>query len=367
MQPKKKVINITQAFGGVKTYIKYILEYCDREVFEFSIIAPDDVELFHFCENNNVKYYKININRELKPLSDINSLLKICKILRTNKYDIIHCHSAKGGFLGRLAGKFVSKDSKIIFTPNGFSYLSFTGIKRILFFLLECISKNWSDLLLSVSISESNRAIYEIGYKSEKVLSINNSILLENGDFERDYDKCVNIGTISRLTPQKNPLFFLKVALLMSTKYPKIIFKILGAGYHDHLANDVDLFIKENKLEDNVEIIKWGGDNSGIEFIKELDIFLLTSIFEGLPYSLLEAMASGLPCVTTKVDGNQDVIQNSINGFCCSNEYEFSLIIESLIENVISRKLIGNNAKSYIETHHNIVLAKEKFNNIYLS
>lgn len=364
---KKNVIHITQAFGGVKTYIKYILEFCSQELFEFSIIAPYNKELSEFCEINKIKYFKININRGLKPFSDIYSLYKICEILRNNKFDIIHCHSAKGGFLGRLAGKLASKKSKIIFTPNGFSYLSFSGLRRIIFFSLECISKNWSTFLLTVSISESNRARFEIGYKSTKILTIPNSISISKRKVTRDYTRCLTIGMISRLTSQKNPILFLEIAKEVRKKYPNIHFKILGAGYHDHMAKEVSKFINDNNLQNNVTIIDWGTDISGISFLDEIDIFMLTSTFEGLPFSLLEAMDSGLPCLVTKVDGNSDVIQNSENGFSCLNASEFITKVETLINDKEMRSVIGNSAKQYVSQYHNINILKNTFNNLYSS
>lgn len=311
----------------------------------------------------NILYYPVPLKRSFNPIFDIISVFKIASIIRKEKPGLVHVHSAKGGFIGRLAGRIAK--CKIIYTPHAFSYLSFTGSKRMIFYLLEYISRGWSDLLLPVSYSEANRAYYEIGYPKEKVEVFLNSISVSKENRREDYNSNVQIGMIGRLTYQKDPLLFLQIALELTRRYPSLQFSILGAGLHDHLRRDVESFIINNKLTEKVQILQWGDSTTSINFLKNLDIYITTSAFEGLPFSLIEAMGHGIPCVATVADGNSDVIENTINGYTCLGVNDMINRVESLIKSQELRKEIGQNGWLHVYTKHNIEKNCNQLESIY--
>lgn len=361
---KLKVIHITQSLGGVKTYIDHLFKFSDLNAFDYVIIAPEHFEFQELCKSKHITYHPIKIQRSINPIKDIAALITIVSILKKEHPDIIHTHSAKGGYIGRLAAKFVS--AKVIYSPHAFSYLSFKGLKRIIFYALECIATSWTDVLLAVSHSEANRAIYEVGYKSSKVKVILNAIPTDNVIPFRNYKRCINIGMIARLTYQKNPYLFLQVATSLLKKYPDLRFFILGAINGDHLSEKISAYIKRNNLEEQIQILKWGENDTSQKFLQEMDLFLMTSVFEGLPYSLLEAMYNGIPCIVSKVDGNTDVIQNGENGFSCLSALEFSNKVEALIENEELRKEIGMAGHRYIKEMHDVRKNVKALESVYI-
>src|SRR4051812_30096996 len=103
--PKKKIMHITHALGGVQTYLEYILFYTDKNKFESVVVAPADKNFHGFC-NGLAKYHPLKIGRNVNPFADMAVLVKIIRLIRKEKPDLLHVHSAKAGFLGRLAGKF---------------------------------------------------------------------------------------------------------------------------------------------------------------------------------------------------------------------------------------------------------------------
>ena len=260
---KIKVVHVTQSLGGVKTYIEHLFNYSSADEFEYVIIAPEHSEFQEFCSARNVTYHPVKIRRSINPFKDLMILIKIISLLRKEKADIVHTHSAKGGYLGRFAAKFVS--AKVVYSPHAFSFLSFKGIKRVVFYLLECIARGWTDILLSVSYSEANRAIHEVGYEKSKVRVILNAIPVEDTLPFRNYNKCYEIGMIGRLTYQKNPFLFLELASKILEKYPKIRFSILGAGLCDHLSDDINAYIVENQLDNKIKILNWGDNDKSRE------------------------------------------------------------------------------------------------------
>ena len=128
----------------------------------------------------------------------------------------------------------------------------------------------------------------------------------------------------------------------------------LGAGIHDDLSAEIDEYLENNNLKNTITIEPWGDSYTSRKFLEETDIFVMTSLFEGLPFSLLEAMSLGIPCVVSKVDGNTDVINNNENGFSCLDAEEFVSKLELLINDNMLRKAIGINGYRYVAEKHSI-------------
>lgn len=349
---KRKIIHITQSMGGVKSYILNILNNYDRNNFEHIIISSDkDFNKLVQSENYVKQVYFVPIKRE-PSFSDIQCLIKIRSILDLEKPYAVHVHSAKGGALGRLGCAF--KKTKCIYTPHGFSYLSFKGTKRITFILIERFLKHFTYRLLAVSQSEANRALKEIGYHKEQIFVAPNSVNLPKIKKE-DYELKMNIGMVGRLTHQKNPLEFIKLAMHFHTTQNKNVkFILLGGGFHDHLKPEIDCFIKKHSMDEYFEIKPWDDKSSMHLFYTELDLFILTSLFEGMPLSLLEAMSYGLPCIASNVDGNTDAITNGNTGILYSNFDELVKGTILLIKDIQLRRQIGINARRSISTSFNI-------------
>lgn len=314
---KTKIVHVTQGFGGLFTYIKQIAQKIDRTKFELEIIAPQNIECQIFCEENHVKYTVINLERGFNPYKDLSGLLNLYRFLKKNKPDLVHLHSAKAGFLGRIAARF--SGVKSIYTPHGISYLSFTGFKRMIFFLLEVLAKKYTDNVLACSESERIRCLYEVGISDTKIKVIPNAVKVKDNleNYKVIAEGKLHIGVIARLTYQKNPLLFVEIANKIKQIFPFAEFSILGAGLHDHLKQEVLEYIDKYNLKEQFKIFEWGSFTSSEEYLKTLDIFLMPSVFEGLPFSLLEAMNENVLCITSKCDGCCDVINNNENGFSC--------------------------------------------------
>jgi len=146
---------------------------------------------------------------------------------------------------------------------------------------------------------------------------------------------------------------------------PEIQFTLLGAGYHDHLKDEALEFIQKHQLS-NVQIISWG-ECPLEKFYQDLDVFLLTSSFEGLPFSLLEAMSYKLPCVTTNVDGSKDVLKNNDNGFLANSIEEAVSQLLLLIHSKELRERLGRSAYQYVNEFHNAKINIKEVEHLYQS
>lgn len=360
---KTKVLHLTQSTGGVKTYVAHVLAYIKPEEFEFIILAPANKLFESFCSTKSIPYYCVDLERGNNLIKNLILLFRIVTIIKKEKPDIIHAHSAKGGFLGRIAAKILG--IKVIYTPHAFSYLSFSGYKRLVFFVLERMIRNWTTLLLAISYSEANSAIIEVGFKKGLVKVVLNSIPINTDLPERNFTNCNHVSMIGRLTYQKNPLLFLEIANQLCNEFSDLHFSILGAGIHDDLNNEIYHYLNANNLNERISIEKWGDASRSEKFLQDTDIYVSTSLFEGLPYSLLEAMHLKIPCLVTKVAGNNDVINNNENGFACLSVNEFCDKIKLLLQDKKLRENIGKAGHYYVASHHNLKKNIQQIEKIY--
>jgi glycosyltransferase involved in cell wall biosynthesis len=367
MHTKTKIVHITQGFGGLFTYIKQIVQKIDRTQFELEIIAPENSECRKLCEEYSVKYTVIDFKRGLNPYKDFSGLLSLYRFLKKNKPDLIHLHSAKAGFLGRIAARF--SGVKSIYTPHGISYLSFTGFKRVAFFLLEVLAKKYTQNVLACSESERIRCLYEVGIPNEKIKVIPNAIEVKEDleNLETISEKKLHIGVIARLTYQKNPLLFVEIAHRIKQVFPYAKFSILGAGFHDHLKEEVLDLIEKYNLKEQFKIFEWGSFNSVDEYLNTLDIFLMPSVFEGLPFSLLEAMNVNVLCITSKCDGCCDVINNNENGFSCMELEDYVGAIKKAVNFPELNQSLRTQAKNDLLEKYNLNYFISNLEDYYLS
>jgi len=347
---KAKIIHITQASGGVKTFILNIFKASNIELEHILISSDRD-----FCDEveklkRNNKFYFVKMTRGLSLFIDIYSLIRIFVIVNKEKPCIIHCHSAKGGAIGRIVSLFTN--TKCVFTPNAFSYIGFVGFRYKFYLGIEKFLKKFTTLLLAVSESERLRAKNEVGYKDNKIQVVPNSIFVKKKDLKK-HDE-ITIGMIGRLTFQKNPIEYIKLANEIKLKGFNIRFILKGAGYHDYLREEVNELITKLNIQDIIEIESWDKSMSVENFYNTIDIFILTSRFEGLPFSLLESMSYKVPSIVSNVDGNKDVISHGYDGFVYNSFEELVKFTELLIKDVGYRLNMGDNAHKTIDSKFNI-------------
>ena len=365
---KIKVLHVSQAIGGVETYLHEMIKHIDLEKFDIVVVSSEPC-IKKLCNQNNIKHYSIKMKRGFYPLSDLLAFFTLCKILNKEKPSLVHLHSAKAGLVGRIAS--ITLRYKSVFTPHGGAYLSFTGFKRILYTLLEVIGTKFTHKLLAISHTEAYRFMHEIGIPEKDIYILPNALSLPEtcepgAEKPPSLNRKFKVGTIGRLTYQKNPLLFVDIANEVIKKNPDVHFYFLGKGFHDHLKHKTDEKIKQLGLENMIHFIDKSDRVFAIDFLKQLDVFILPSLYEGLPYALLEAMLEAIPCVVSKCDGNNDVIQNNKNGFACITKEEFAEIILYLIENTAKAKAIGEEGRRYVIENHNIKKSIQELQRIYI-
>jgi len=311
------------------------------------------------------------LKREVNPVYDLIAFFSLFIFILENKFDIVHTHTSKAGILGRWAAFFALR-TKSIHTVHGFAFHDYQNwIVRHIFIILERVTAVVTDRIIVVSESIKNKGLknriasedkYSIVYELVNVTNRSGSrFMLE----EKSYQKAsYRIGMIAALKPQKNPQDFIKLAVIMIKKRKNLEFLLIGDGV---LKNRLNKMVEEYNIKENFKILGWRED--AYDLMKSFDVLVLTSLFEGQPHVIIEAMSLGIPIVATRVDGIKDIIINGSNGFLFPPKklYQMARCIEKILDNDELKKVLSSNARNYFreEKKMDYMLNLGKIESIY--
>ncbi|MDK6687200.1 glycosyltransferase family 4 protein [Aerococcus sp. UMB8623] len=265
----------------------------------------------------DVSYYHLPIPRQMSKIGDIIKSYQLSKKLAEKNYDLVHCHSPIGAALCRLA--FRQSRTKVIYTAHGFHFYDGAPLKNwLIFYPVEKILARYTDILITINQEDYERAK---GFKAPKVeyvpgigIDIKKS---KNGEIASNIRTELGINdtdmillSIGELNDNKNHKVVIEA--LNEVNKSNIHYVICGEGPNHHKLEELALQLG---LDNNVHILGFRADIASI--LKQADIFVFPSKREGLPVSLMEAMAAGLPCIVSDVRGNKDLIVGD-------NEIKFS-------------------------------------------
>lgn len=362
-----KIMHIGQLIGGLDVYIRNSVEYAEGG-FSYVILHGEDDNSKPVVRGGiPVKEYKICLHRELNLWRDLTGLVQTIRIIRKEKPDVIHCHSAKGGMFGRIAG--VLTNCRVLYTPHAFSFLSAPNrLKRNIYLLLERITK-FNAVLLACSESERELGVAKVKYRAERALAWNNSVPSAEGQNEcAAYEsKMPFVCCIGRPSYQKNPLFLVEVVKRVHEVYPELRFLLLGVGYYSPDLTGMKVKIEEYGLADVMELLPWLSHKETMGYVGKALFYLTVSRYEGLPLSVIEAMSLGKAIVASDVLGNKDCVKDGYNGFLLPLDADlFAQKIGELIDDEDQRKRMEANSLEYFNRDFLITNRIKDLEKIYL-
>ena len=345
----KKILFIVEAMGG--GVFTYIVDLANELVKSFDMyiayaMRPQTPENYrdYFDERIHIIEVK-NFTRAINPGKDIKAIFEVKKLAKKIKPDIIHLHSSKAGVIGRFA--FNGKDTPLYYTPHGYSFLmeDCRPAARMFFRAIERICAKRNCMTISCSYGEHQETLK----LTKRATYINNGINTDDIDKMLEKVKSVEhpftVFTLGRICYQKNPVLFNTIAEAM----PDITFLWIGDGE-----------LKSELKSPNIVITGWVDRTEALRLSANADLFLLTSLWEGLPISLLESMYMKKTCVVSDVIGNHDVIHNGKNGFVCRTVDEFKKAILS-----DSTSVLTTAAYEEVINDYNTVAVASKYSSVY--
>ncbi len=373
---KIKICYVLEAtIGGTRTHLNLLVKYLDQKTFDISVVCSALRETMFQCDmlkmmQKGIHIFEIDMVRHIHPIKDIKSSIKILHHFLKNRYDIVHTHSSKAGVLGRLMAKLANVRI-ILHSPHAFAFQAHKpGLVRSLYIWIERLMALITTHYIFVSQSEKciammNKICHQnqcsvIPNAVEALKSQQNTKSLKS-IFKYPANRFI-VGTVGYNRPQKDIPCFLEAAAMILKKRQDVDFLIIGIGNN---KNSIEKIVEKYKLKNHVTLLC--RETNVLQYYSIMDIFILTSLWEGMPYSVLEAMFYRKPVVATNVVGTRDIIQNNINGILIPprDPKTLSDTILQLLNNPKERFRLGRNGKRTIIKHHMMINRIHDFEKIY--
>lgn len=313
----------TLELGGAQRDVLYMAKKLDKNEFNVLLITSAKGMLVNEAkEIEGIKLFLIpELQRKINPFRDFIAFFKIFRIIKKEKIDIIHTHSSKAGILGRWLAKLIGVPI-ILHTVHGWGFNDYQpNLIKKFFILLERLSARITTKLITVSKATMKEGLVnKIGKLSQYEVIYGGIEIGRFTDLKIDAEKECKalgldpakpiVGMVARLEAQKAPLDFIKVARDVSDEIPDTQFLLVGDG---PLRPKVEFEIARLELSEKVVLAGWRFDIPAI--MASLDIFVLTSLWEGLPRVFAEAVVTGKPIVATEVGGAREMVAEGVNGY----------------------------------------------------
>lgn len=365
-----KIMHVGNLKSGIDTYVRNTVAMADDR-FEYVIVNGADDNSKPYIRNGvAVKQYSIEMYRALNPVKDIKAVCQAISIIRKEKPDLVHCHSAKGGVIGRFAAFLTG--TKSVYTPHAFSFLSAESKKKShIFLLLEKIAKLNSHMLACAE-SEKNLGMKTVGFKEKEAFAWNNAISdikPENVNvpegLKEDERFIISVG---RPSYQKNPLLMVETMKRVHEKYHDVKFFLVGVGFYSPMLDEMKALISQYRLDEVMVLVPWLSREETLGYVQKSLFYMTTSLYEGLPIAVLEALALGKAVVSSDVLGNRDCVKDGVNGRLLPLEADkFAVECCKLIEDTDLRDKMGKESRKFFESDFLIDKRIGDLENIYLA
>jgi glycosyltransferase involved in cell wall biosynthesis len=360
-------------FGGAAKIILGLGHVARKEGWQADILTTDPVFQQAVTQHGLGLVNLDVIRREIRPFWDLGGLVRLHGFLRREPYDIVHTHTSKGGFVGRLAAKLAGVPM-IVHTAHGFAFheASPPRIRRF-YSSLERIASHWCDRVVAVSEFHRNWAL-ELGMCSaDKIVAIPNGIAdpgrHSNVDFaqlrrqlqKRNGD--LLILSVGRLAPDKGLEYLIEAAAAMPQMERRLQIVIAGDG---PARERLERFAAKLGVTDRVSFIGFREDIA--DLLAACDLVVLPSVREGLSIALLEAMAAGKPIVATSIGSQREVSSHGEVGLFVRPADAVSLaegILRLAGDQALMTRL-GNNARAVFENYYTEDRMLQSYRRFYL-
>lgn len=346
----KKILFISNIAKNVGSFSIASIAAAKKCGFEFYYAANWDAATDEQRAQDEKKYgiKLVNIDLDRSPYSkkNLQAYKQIVDLIKKEKIDYIHCNTPVGGVLGRLAGEKCNV-KRIIYEAHGFHFYDGAPKKNwLIYYPVEKWLANKTDAIITINNEDFKRAkrfklrnngqVYYVPGVGidlsqydipDTVREIKRKELcLEKTDFA-----LISMGDLIK---RKN--YATAIEVVAKINNPKVHYFICGKGSEEENLREL---AKKFGVEKQVHFLGYRKDIK--ELLKSADVFLLTSNQEGLARSLMEAMASSLPCIVSNIRGNSDLIINNVNGFLCSDVNEYVTSIERLMQSPKCAKIFA--------------------------
>jgi glycosyltransferase involved in cell wall biosynthesis len=314
--------------GGPAVHIANLMAGLDPDRFESRLVigqpGPGEGDMSYLVEQKGLARPTVipELGRSLSPVRDLRTLFRLVLILRRQRPHIVETHTAKAGFVGRLAARLAGVPIVLHVFHGHVFYGYFGALQTRAFVHIERVLARLTDRVITISPSQRDDIahIYHVA-PPYKVLVVPLGLDLgplvaarqnDDGHFRKALGIPADVplvGYVGRLTAVKNPSLVVAVAQFVLQRIPQARFVLVGDG---ELRPEVERQIAELGLAGRVVLAGWQRDMQAV--YAALDVLALTSLNEGTSVTAIEALAAGIPVVATAVGGMADVVAHGRTG-----------------------------------------------------
>ena len=352
----KKVLFVATITKTINTFHVPYLKMFKEKGYEVHVASNGD-EQIEYCD----KHFNIQFARfPIKP-SNLKAYKELKMIINESEYEIIHCHTPVAGVLTRLAARKARKNgSKVFYTAHGFHFYKGAPLLNwIIYYPIEKICSRWTDCLITINSEDYERA--KRRFKKCKKIEYVHGVGMDTSRFEKEltneekleFRKSLGIkeddivfSYVAELNKNKNQILLINTIKELKKEKDNVKLLLVGDG---PLKGYYEEVIQREELQDNVKLLGKRKDIN--EILSITDIYLASSLREGLPVNIMEAMYKGLPIIATDNRGHRELIKNNENGIISKNESDIIVSILELFANKEFRNKLIINEKEIIKKY----------------
>jgi glycosyltransferase involved in cell wall biosynthesis len=376
MREQLKVVHISSLDLGI-SFLMPQLRALKADGFEVHAMCADGPLVPSF-EAEGIKVHRINVTREINPLADLKLLRQLVRILRRERYTIVHTHTPKIELLGQLAA-WLARAPVRLYTNHGLIFLGQTGLKKSLFKTVARAAGLFSDRVISQSAEDVSTLVGQKIYRRGKVGFLGNGIdlaQLDAGRFTPDEVRAKKrelgipldhkvVGMVGRYVWEKGYREFFEAALEICRARPRVSFVTVGVPLESE-RDPVDFSVlRELGIEEKTFVLKSRDDMP--ELYALMDVVALPSYREGFPRSLMEASAMSKPTVASDVSGCRQAVVDGRNGYLVppKNSRALAEKIELLLDDAELAHRLGAEGRSLAEERFDVSKVIERLRACY--
>lgn len=363
---KKKIAYIITLpiLGGAQSHVYELMAHINEYDYETLLITGSAGWLTEKADELGIKCYIVpSIVREISPANDIKALYDVCKILKKEHPQIIHCHSSKAGIIGRIAGKMCGINT--VFTAHGWAFTEgISSKKRWLYCRIENFVGYFTDKIICVSEYDHQLGANNLPAHKDKMLTLHNAIP-DLPQYVRDWEThsvgdVLHCVVVARFSPPKKNVELLHILRKLLDDGMSLDITFIGDGPDYAKARAVTQVLG---LESSAFFL--GARSDVPELLPQYDLLILLSNWEGLPISIIEAMRAGLPVLASDVGGVSEEVLHHETGWLVQKGNEQDELVACLADALQNKSIFqefGQNGRAIYQEKFNI---KEMVNQIH--
>jgi glycosyltransferase involved in cell wall biosynthesis len=355
-----RVLQVSKSTGGIGQYLRSLVYGLNKERFRVTVacLSEGSEQLAaEFSKVDKVDAFSLQMDRyKINLITDVRVWWSLARLVRRERFDVIHAHGSKPGFLARMSA--VGTGIPTIYCPACFSFHD--GVakwKAVFYALIERVAAAWfTDRIIAVCNDEKLLARrYSVG-KDTLFTVVYNGV--NPTEFKRESDRTsvrkslhipedvFLVGTVARLSKQKAPFDFVNAAAKVHKNFPEVQFVWVGDG---ELDTETKELIRSHNIENVFHLLGYRKDVP--DLLNAMDCFVLASHWEGFSISVLEAMAAELPVIASRVSGAAEAVVDGETGLLVpiGDPMALARAIERLASNPSDAKRFGEAGRKRVE------------------